>query len=85
MNKRLAGVLLAAVLSTMLGPIAAQADLPCAWVEYNLPGAGSDQVPPCSPVNRPSGWDGQNTTKVRQPIIGAYYLEVGVRVPLPPG
>lgn len=86
MNKQVVAALLAvSAVSPLAAANAPGSDLPCVWVKYNLPQAGSNYIPRCSPVNRPSGWDAKITVKHNQPIVGAYYVEAGATVPLPPG
>lgn len=66
-------------------PVAAQADLPCVWIAYNLPIAGSGGPSLCSPLDRPPGWDVERTVSHSRPIIGDYYIGAGVSAPQPNG
>lgn len=78
--------LLAVAALSGAAPTAARAsDLPCVWFEYNLPVLGSDGEYPCSPVNRPPGWSADATASDREYLIGPYYVEAGITVPLPEG
>lgn len=75
-----AGIVAACIVAS---PVRAD-DLPCAWLDYNLPVLGADREEECSPQPRPSGWNVERTVKHRQPS-GGWHVEVGVEVAMPTG
>jgi hypothetical protein len=82
-RKKLRLLVCSAMLMLALPAPVVASDLPCVWLDYNLPEAGSDYYGECSPVDRPPGMESSYTFTHDQPLVGSHYIWIRVGVYFP--
>lgn len=60
----------------------ARAEVPCAWLRYNLPAVGSSGLSSCARAKGPGMGQGSLAPHHRQ-RVGSYYVEVRADLPIP--
>lgn len=78
----IAGALLVVALGTVGAAQDARAEVPCVWLRYNLPTAGSGGLSSCYRGPAPGTGQGSISPHHRQ-RVGSYYVEVRADLPVP--